>query len=60
MLRNEGSSTLGESDKVLLVGPSAPATKRGLSGVRSEYSSASSRASRAAETFISRASALRP
>ena len=28
--RNAGSLTLGESDNVLLVGPSAPATQRGL------------------------------
>ena len=31
--RNAGSLTSGEIDSVLLVGPIAPATKRGLSGV---------------------------
>src|ERR1700738_1384788 len=30
--RKPGSLTTGDTDKVLLVGPSAPATKRGLAG----------------------------
>ena len=34
MLRAPGSLTSGEIDAVRLVGPSTPATKRGLSGVR--------------------------
>jgi len=40
------------------VGPSAPATKRGLSGVA--CASAAARAMRAASTFISRATCARP
>ena len=51
MLRAAGSFTSGEIDAVLGVGPSAPATKRGLSGV--EYLSQAARASLAAATFIS-------
>ncbi len=48
MLRKPGSLTSGEIDAVLLVGPSAPATKRGFSGVRAVHSSAAARAMRAA------------
>ncbi|HTI33779.1 MAG TPA: homocysteine S-methyltransferase family protein, partial [Miltoncostaea sp.] len=46
--------TSGEIDSVRLVGPIAPATKRGLSGVRAVHSSAASRARRAPSTFRSR------
>jgi hypothetical protein len=41
MLRNAGSFTLGEIEQVRDVGPSTPATKRGLSGV--EYLSHAAR-----------------
>ena len=51
-LRAPGSLTSGEMDAVLGVGPSEPATKRGRSGGR-VTSSAASRASAAAATFIS-------
>ena len=53
-LRAPGSLTSGEIDAVRLVGPSAPATKRGLAGVRAVQASAHSRASRAAAALISR------
>ena len=43
-LRAPGSLTSGEIDAVRLVGPSAPATKRGWSGVRAVQRSAHSRA----------------
>ena len=46
-----GCSTSGESDAVRFVGPIAPATKRGRSGV--EYASAARRASCAAARLIS-------
>ena len=52
-LRKPGSFTSGESEAVRLVGPSTPATKRGLSGVRRSHSSAASRARRAAARFSS-------
>ena len=55
MLRCPGSLTSGEIDAVRLVGPSAPATKRGRSGVWAVISSHTSRASRADARFISRA-----
>ena len=47
MLRKPGSLTSGDSEAVRLVGPSAPATKGGRP-LRSAYSSATSRAMRAA------------
>ncbi len=50
-LRAPGSLTSGEIDAVFGVGPSAPATKRGLSGV--ENFAQASRAIFAAATFIS-------
>ncbi len=53
-LRNPGSLTSGEIVAVRLVGPSAPATKRGLSGVFAVQASAHSRAIRAAARLISR------
>ena len=53
MLRKPGSLTSGEIDAVRFVGPSAPATYRLRSGVRSEYSSVASRASPAERLFIS-------
>jgi hypothetical protein len=46
--------TSGEIEAVLLVGPSAPVTKRGRSGVFSVWASAAARAIRAASTFNSR------
>ena len=46
-LRAPGSFTSGEMEAVLLVGPSAPTTNRGLSGVRAVIASHASRASRA-------------
>jgi hypothetical protein len=45
--------TSGEIDRILLVGPIEPATKRGRSGVRAVYSSAAARASFAAARFSS-------
>jgi hypothetical protein len=54
-----GSVTLGEIDSVRLVGPIAPATKRGRSGVRSVQASAARRASAAASRFISRTTSCR-
>ena len=50
-LRAAGSLTSGEMLAVFGVGPNAPATKRGLSGV--EYWSQAARASLADCTFIS-------
>ena len=52
-LRAPGSLTSGEMDAVRLVGPSAPTTYRGLSGVRAVIASHSWRASRAEATFSS-------
>ena len=52
--RAAGSSTSGEIDSMRLVGPMAPATKRGFSGVRAVHSSAAARARRAASTLMSR------
>jgi hypothetical protein len=57
-LRKPGSFTSGEIEAVREVGPSTPATKRGLSAV--EYSSAASRATFAPATFSSQASASSP
>ncbi len=54
VLRAPGSLTSGLMLAVRGVGPSAPATKRGLAGVAA--ASAASRARRAAARFISRAS----
>ncbi len=51
MLRKAGSLTFGEIEQVREVGPSTPATKRGLSGV--EYLSQAARARRAASRLIS-------
>ena len=51
MLRNAGSFTFGEIEQVRDVGPSTPATKRGLSGV--EYFSQAALAKRAASRLIS-------
>ena len=53
MLRNAGLLTSGEIDRIRLVGPIEPATKRGRSGVRAVHSSAAARASRAPSTFSS-------
>ena len=53
--RYAASSTRGESESVTLSGPTEPATKRGLSGVRSVHSSAARRASRAPSRLISAA-----
>ncbi len=53
-LRKPGSLTSGEIVAVRLVGPSAPATKRGLSGVLVVQASAHSRAIRAAARLMSR------
>ena len=50
-MRAAGSFTSGEIEAVLGVGPSAPHTKRGLSGV--EYFAVAARASLAASRFIS-------
>ena len=55
-----GLLTSGEIDAVRLVGPMAPATKRGFSGVFSVHASAASRASFAAATSISCAIASSP
>ena len=57
-LRAPGSLTSGEIDAVRLVGPSEPATKRGLSGVRAVQRSALSRAIVAAARLISRDAAF--
>ena len=48
-----GSLTSGEIDAVVLVGPRAPVTQRGRSGVRAVTASQASRASRADSRFIS-------
>ena len=53
LARRPGSFTSGEIERVRFVGPMAPATKRGRSGVRRVQSSAAARASRAASTFSS-------
>ncbi len=45
MFRNAGLLTSGEMDRMRLVGPIEPATKRGRPGVRAVYSSAAARAS---------------
>jgi hypothetical protein len=55
-----GVGTSGEMESVLLVGPTAPATKRGLSGVRSLQARAVSTASCAARRLISRTAACMP
>ena len=52
-LRAPGSLTSGEMDAVRVVGPSAPATYRVLSGVCAVASSAARRASRAASKLSS-------
>ena len=49
--RKPGSSTRGDSERVLFVGPIDPATKRGFSAV--VQASAASRATRAAATLMS-------
>jgi len=54
ILRKPGLLTSGERDAVRFVGPIAPATNRGFSGVSAVYLSAASRASRAAATLISK------
>ncbi len=51
MLRKAGLFTSGEIEHVRDVGPSTPATKRGLSGV--EYFSQAALAKRAASRLIS-------
>ena len=51
--RADGSFMSGEIDSVRLVGPSDPATKRGLCGVFAVYSSQAWRASRAPATLMS-------
>ena len=51
--RKVGSLTSGEIDKVLFVGPSAPATKRGRSGVCADHLLAARFATRAASRFNS-------
>jgi hypothetical protein len=52
--RYAGSSTRGERERVRLVGPIDPATKRGRSGVRVVARSAARRARRAAARLSSR------
>ena len=52
--RRAGSSTSGDIEAVLPVGPTEPATKRGLSGVKAVIRSASARARATAARFISR------
>ncbi len=47
-------------ESVLFIGPIAPATKRGLSGVLAVQRAAASQASRAAARFISRTAPSRP
>ena len=59
-LRPAAHLTCGEMDAVRLVGPTAPATKRGRSGIFFSQSSAALRASRALSTFISYDSASMP
>jgi hypothetical protein len=51
--RLPGSFTSGEIESVRVVGPIAPATKRGLSGVRAVHASATRRQMRAPARFIS-------
>ena len=51
--RSAGLFTSGEIDSTLLVGPIAPATKRGLSGVFAVHAAATRFAMRAPSTFIS-------
>ena len=58
--RKAGLFTSGEIDRVLVVGPIEPATKRGRSGVLRVHSSATRRASRAASRFNSYATASSP
>ena len=58
--RYPGSSTAGDRDRVLLVGPILPATNRGFSGLRCVYSSAIIRASRAPSRFMSWTEFSRP
>jgi hypothetical protein len=53
MLRNAGSSTFGEIDKVRFIGPIEPATRRGRSPTRAFHSSTAARARRAPATFSS-------
>ena len=55
-----GSFTSGESEAVLFVGPSTPATKRGSPGCRACQSRTASRARRAAARLSSRASVSMP
>jgi hypothetical protein len=52
-VRTVASFTSGEIDSVRFVGPSAPATKRGRSGVFAVARAHASRARRAASTFSS-------
>ena len=52
MARKAGFSTSGDIEAVLPVGPTDPATKRGLWGVNAVMRSASARAMRAAAIFI--------
>ena len=59
-LRAPGSFTSGEIDAVRFMGPSTPATQRGFSGVLALYSSAASRATRAAARLISRTASSTP
>ena len=51
--RSAGLLTSGEIDSTLLVGPMAPATNRGLSGVFAVHAAATRLAMRAPSTFIS-------
>ena len=51
--RNAGSFTSGEIDSVRFVGPTAPATNRGRSGVFAVHSAAACFASRADATLSS-------
>ena len=53
MARNDGLLTSGEMDNVRFVGPIAPATNRGLSGVFAVHAAAAALASRAASAFNS-------
>ena len=58
MVRLPGSFTSGETERVLLVGPSTPATKRGRSAVAA--ASAASRAIRALARLRARTAPPRP
>ncbi len=60
MERNSGWSTFSERERVLLVGPMAPATKRGRSGVFKVQASAAFRAIRTAARLISSTASERP